>query len=139
MIMLLWSFEPKIDWNRLLATIESKHLVTIMIVSNSGHTRSLTHSQSVILAPDLREVLLALSPHFQVLAVLDGVVDGDEEVVHVALVRRVQGEELDQAGWQMGKTWSSRFSATQFERLRTIAVSGIPHVLSDVSGYNSGN
>ena len=28
--MLLWSIEPKIDWNRLLPTIESKNLVTIM-------------------------------------------------------------------------------------------------------------
>ena len=35
MIMLLWSIEPKIDWNRLLLTIESKNLVVIMITSNS--------------------------------------------------------------------------------------------------------
>ena len=34
--MLLWSIKPKIDWNRLLLTIESKNLVAIMIVSNSG-------------------------------------------------------------------------------------------------------
>ena len=31
-IMLLWSIEPKIDWNRLLPTIESTNLVTIMII-----------------------------------------------------------------------------------------------------------
>ena len=35
MIMLLWSIEPKIDWNRLLMTIKSKNLVAIMILSNS--------------------------------------------------------------------------------------------------------
>ena len=35
MIMMLWSIEPKIDWNRLLTTIECKNLVAIMIVSNS--------------------------------------------------------------------------------------------------------
>ena len=34
-IVLLWWIEPKIDWNRLLPTIESKNLVAIMIVSNS--------------------------------------------------------------------------------------------------------
>ena len=34
--MLLLSIEPKIDWNQLLMTIESKNLVTIMIVSNSA-------------------------------------------------------------------------------------------------------
>ena len=33
-IMLLWLIEPKIDWNRLLRTIESKNLVTIMIMNN---------------------------------------------------------------------------------------------------------
>ena len=37
MIMMLRSIEPKIDWNRLLATIEYKNLVAIMIVSNSVH------------------------------------------------------------------------------------------------------
>ena len=36
MIMLLWSIEPKIDWNRLLPTIESKNLVAIMIISSSA-------------------------------------------------------------------------------------------------------
>ena len=36
MIMLLWSIEPKIEWNRLLTTIESKNLVGIMILSNSA-------------------------------------------------------------------------------------------------------
>ena len=34
--MLLWSIEPKIDWNHLLPTIESKNMVMIMIVSNSA-------------------------------------------------------------------------------------------------------
>ena len=34
-IMLLWYSEPKIDWNRLLPTINSKNLAVIMIVSNS--------------------------------------------------------------------------------------------------------
>ena len=34
--MLLWSIEPKLDWNRLLPTIESKNLVAIMIVGNSA-------------------------------------------------------------------------------------------------------
>ena len=33
--MLLWSIEPKIDWNQLLPTIESRNLVAIMIFSNS--------------------------------------------------------------------------------------------------------
>ena len=33
--MLLWSIVPKINWNQLLPTIESKNMVTIMIVSNS--------------------------------------------------------------------------------------------------------
>ena len=37
--MLLWSIEPKINWNKLLTTIESKNLVAIMIVSNSGTKR----------------------------------------------------------------------------------------------------
>ena len=32
----VWSFEPTIDWNWLLKTIESKNLVAIIIVSNSG-------------------------------------------------------------------------------------------------------
>ena len=32
-IMLLWLIEPKLDWNPLLQTIESKNLVAIMIVS----------------------------------------------------------------------------------------------------------
>ena len=34
--MLLWSIRPKIDWNQLLPTIESKNVVSIMIVSNSA-------------------------------------------------------------------------------------------------------
>ena len=34
--MLLWLIEPKIDWNRLLLSIESKNLVAMMIVSNSA-------------------------------------------------------------------------------------------------------
>ena len=33
---LLWSIEPKIDWNQLLPTIESKNLVVNMIVSNTA-------------------------------------------------------------------------------------------------------
>ena len=37
--MLLWSIEPKIDWNRMLPIIESKNVVAIMIVSNSGPNR----------------------------------------------------------------------------------------------------
>ena len=36
--MLLWSIEPKIVWNRLLTTIESKNQVAIMIISNSGRS-----------------------------------------------------------------------------------------------------
>ena len=41
--MMLWSIEPKIDWNRLLQTIESKNLVAIIIVSNSVnmHTKGI--------------------------------------------------------------------------------------------------
>ena len=35
-IMLLWSIEPKIDWNQLMPTMESKNLLTILIASNSG-------------------------------------------------------------------------------------------------------
>ena len=34
-IMVLWLIEPKINWNQLLPTFESKNRVAIMIVSNS--------------------------------------------------------------------------------------------------------
>ena len=36
--MLLLLIEPKIDWNRLLPTIEFKNLVAIMIVGNFGYS-----------------------------------------------------------------------------------------------------
>ena len=36
MIILLWSIEPKIDWNRLSTRIVSKNLVAIMMVRNSA-------------------------------------------------------------------------------------------------------
>ena len=35
--MLLWLIEPKIDWNQLMQTIESKNVVAIMIVNNSDY------------------------------------------------------------------------------------------------------
>ena len=45
--MLLWSIEPNIDWNRLLQTIESNNLVTIMImIMNNGLPRIMQLSQN---------------------------------------------------------------------------------------------
>ena len=68
-------------------------------------TQSHTHTKSsfVLVLSDLREVLLALGAHLEVLAVLDRVVHRDEQVAHVALVRRVQGEELDLGDNSIGK------------------------------------
>ena len=40
-MMLLWSIEPKIDWNQLLPTIEAKNLVPIVNVSNSEFEKCL--------------------------------------------------------------------------------------------------
>ena len=49
MMMLLWSIEPKINWNRLLPTIESKNLLVLMILSNSGKFYSGSESRAGII------------------------------------------------------------------------------------------
>ena len=54
----LWSIEPKIDWNPLLPTIESKNLVAIMIVSNSAYERwdgnsAMPHPPSIHTCPKM--------------------------------------------------------------------------------------
>ena len=47
-IMMLWLIEPKINWNRLLLTIESKNLIAIMIVSNFMiHDRQCTYVKKI--------------------------------------------------------------------------------------------
>ena len=53
------------------------------------------------LAKSFPEVQTA-EAHFEVLAVLDRVVHRDEQVAHVALVRRVQRKELDLGGNSIG-------------------------------------
>ena len=106
-IMLLWSIEPKIDWNRLLQTIESKHPVAIMIISNSdincgGHpylhlTRDALDEQPVRHQPDvLAEVVDGDPLVLAALAQLDVGVAGQREVEPEVLHRAaVHGQVPD--------------------------------------------
>ena len=75
-------------------------LGTPLSLQHHIHTKS---SLVLVVLSDLREVLLALGAHLEVLAVLDRVVHRDEQVAHVALVRRVQREKLDLGGNSIAK------------------------------------
>ena len=91
--MLLLSIEPKIDWNGLLQTIESKNLVAIMFVSNSGfnHQKAIHLNVLSPVTSNVKEIMYSPFVVAQVQVDLAAVV----EDVHLPVLVGGEGAGVD--------------------------------------------